>query len=151
MAEVKTPNTVLRDDKPQPRSSAVPLPSNRWEQPRSRHFLLLTEGMSSHTWCFSDLAQQDTDRAASLPCRYVLKASGLKSTGPTQNCRRDCSERKVPLTVFSFGCEYICNCVLLHVCTARNRAHCDHVQTIFQLAIPGTTGSVVMVPGRAHL
>lgn len=25
MAEVKTPNTVLRDDKPQPRSSAVPL------------------------------------------------------------------------------------------------------------------------------
>lgn len=127
------------------------LPSNRWEQPRCKHFLLLTEGMSSHTWCFSDLALQDTDRAASLPCRYVLKASGLKSKGPILNCKRDCSERKVPLTAFSFGCEYFWICILLYVCTAQTRAHCVRVQTLFKLAIPGTMGSVVMAPGKAHL
>lgn len=49
--------------------------------------------------CFSDLTLQDMERAASLPCRHVLKTSRLKSTDPRYNCKRDCgSERKAPLT-----------------------------------------------------
>lgn len=49
--------------------------------------------------CFSERTLQDTNRAASLPCRHVLKTNRLKSTGPRYNCKRDCgSERKAPLT-----------------------------------------------------